>query len=105
MNVSTKSKKSLRYTITNDKDCTTQLTENAHMKLIDSNTDANGTTCIILWTCRPSREGVHAFCSKTKLSDQQRQWIAKQYKELGLKPDKVVQNTDYKNGQSFNKKQ
>lgn len=105
MNVSTRGKSSFRYTIINDKDCKTQLTENAHMKLLDSNTDANGTSCIILWTCRPSRQGVHAFCSKTKLSDQQRQWISKQYKQLDVKAVKVVHNTDYKNGKCFNKKQ
>lgn len=105
MNVSTKGNNSYRYVITNDKDCTTQLSENAQIKLLALHTDVDGSYCILVWTCRTSREGVHAFCTKTKLSVKQKKWIASEYKRLGLSEVKVVHNTDYKNGECFNKKE
>lgn len=92
-----------RYVITTDKNCATPLAETARAKLIASNTDDDGTSCIFLWTCRTSREGVHAFCSRTNVSDQQKKWISKQYKKLELTKVKVVHNTDYKNGRCFKK--
>lgn len=106
MNIATKVKKGnyFTYVISNDKDCTTQLTENASLKLIATNADPNGTYCVLLWTCRPSREGVHAFCSKNKVSDNMKKWISGQYKKLKpLKEHQVTQNKDYKDGNCFKK--
>lgn len=94
----------LEYVIVNDKDCRMPLTETARMKLIASNAEADGSYCIILWTCRTSRQGVHAFCTTTKISHRQRNWISAQYKLLRLLEIKVVHDQDYKDGKCFNKR-
>lgn len=93
-----------QYIITNDNDCGTQLYERAHMKLLSLNTDADGSYCIIVWTCRTSQEDVNALCTNTKISDKQKKWISSQYKQLGITEIKVLHNTDYKNGKCFDKK-
>lgn len=80
------------YNIQTDPDCGTQLNQNAHMKLLAVNEDENG-WCLILWTCRPSREGVHAFCTQPQQTLQQQQWIASQYALLDLTEVVVTQNT------------
>ncbi len=105
MNVDTDAKRRhLDYEITSDKNCPTQLSEHAHMKLLAANNDADGSYCILLWTCRKSREGVHAFCTDSKVSDRQKRWIRNQYRQLSLTKVEVEHNKDYKNGKCFRKK-
>lgn len=96
----------LDYVIRTDEECATQSSEPelAQMKLIASNSDTgvDGSSCLFLWTCRTSREGVHAFCSKPNISPQQKEWIYQQYEKFNLTPVEVDQNIDYKDGPCFN---
>lgn len=91
-----------KYVIATDESCSTQLTENARMKLLAVNTDCGG-YCLMLWTCRTSREGVHAFSTHKEISPAQKSWIKKQYKAFGLTGQLVEQNKDYSKGPCFDK--
>lgn len=67
------------------------------MKLLSSNTDhTESSFCLTLWTCRPSREGLHAFCNKPQVSKLQHRWIARQFKSYGQTKNDVQQNVDYR---------
>lgn len=105
MDLDAKQKKGyFEYKITSDKDCPTKLNESARLKLISQNTDDDKSYCLLVWTCRKSREGVHVFCTKSKVSAKQTKWIREQYKQLKLKKIDVEHNADYKNGKCFKKK-
>lgn len=91
-----------KYVIATDQSCTTQLTESARMKLLAVNKTKND-YCLMLWTCRKSREGVHAFCSTKQLSNTQKSWIQSQYKTYRLTGEVVKQDKDFSKGKCFKK--
>ncbi|XP_037043403.1 uncharacterized protein LOC119079524 [Bradysia coprophila] len=96
------SKEYATYNITSGADCPTKLVDNsARLKVIVSNKDTDGSCCIIMWNCRKSREGVHAFCDKREVSEEQSKWIRKQFDKLDLTALQVKQTADYNGGKCF----
>lgn len=71
------------------------------MKLINYRKGFDGSYCLLLWTCRPSRQGFHAFCSKQNVSKDQVKWIKDQFARHGQTPLAVEQVEDYRNGKCF----
>ncbi|KAJ6649250.1 hypothetical protein Bhyg_04484 [Pseudolycoriella hygida] len=92
------------YLIATDRNCAAQLIELAHLKLLATNDDDDGSYCIIAWTCRKSRDAVHSFCTTNKLSQNQRTWIGDQFAKLGVEALKVEQSTDLKDLECLSKK-
>lgn len=84
--------------------CSVIVDEFAHLKMIALKKDIfSRVYCFLLWTCRASREGVHAFCNAQKISDKLRSWILTEYKKVdsSLVPQVVNQTSDYRNGVCF----
>lgn len=93
------------YEITTDgNNCETPLKENAYLKIIAENTDTDKSYCLLVWTCRKSRAGVHAICTKNKVSKKQQTWIDDQFAQLKLHNINLINNADLKNGKCFKKK-
>lgn len=106
MELGTSSKKGyFEYSIKTGKDCPKQLNEGARAKLLSAKDDAGG-ICVVVWTCRTSRTGVHAWCNKSKLSKNLKKWVDDEFKRLRLSKEKVdiKHDADYKNGKCLKKK-
>jgi len=88
----------LPYKISTAPSCPTQSSESAHWKIISCKTECDGSYCIMVHSCRESREGVHALCSSSQVTPTQHEWINDEYKKLNLTPVYVKQDTDYKQG-------
>lgn len=96
----------LSYNVTGDKGCPVKINEAGRVKLISANNDPDGSLCILSWFCRTTRQAVHVFCSKNKVSKSQKKWIDGQFDKLKLLKQKVdiEQKLNFANGKCFNKK-
>lgn len=76
--------------------------EFAHLKLISQRSEGRQ-YCFMLWTCRKSRQGVHAFCNTQTISKRQRSWILSEYARIdsSLSPAVVNQDDNYLGGVCF----
>lgn len=90
------------YTFANEADCSPKApADSGQQKIIISNTDTDGSCCFIIWFCREARKGVITLCDERVISEEQTEWVQKQYDQMGLKPLKVEQSVDYKGGKCF----
>lgn len=71
------------YVIATDDSCSTKLHEDARLKVLARN-NINEERCVFVWVCRPSREGVYAWCNKRTVSPRMDKWIQKQYADLKI---------------------
>lgn len=89
---------------TADTGCSVVVNERAHLKMLSVRDEIFlGQYCFMLWTCRKSRQGVHAFCNVQNISRSLRKWILEQYQQIDrtLVPKEVQQNAKYENGVCF----
>lgn len=87
----------LPYHLATDPSCSAKVNEIAAMKLLYKHYTGSE-RCIILWTCRSSRSGVHAFCNTPTVSAVMDSWIKDRYAYLRLAPQPILQQVSYING-------
>lgn len=88
------------YHLATDPSCSVKVNEGAAMKLLYK-LYVGDERCLILWTCRSSRKGVHAWCNTPKVSAPMDTLVRARYAYLKLNPLPIIQQVSYKNGPCF----
>lgn len=89
------------YEIETEDGCPTPLNESAHLKVLSEYRTFDQIYCLILYTCRPSRQGLHAFCSTPHINRVLRLMIDYEFRKYGQPQYNVKHNTDYRSGKCF----
>lgn len=89
MEIGTSKKKDLfDYSIKEDEGCPytpIKVNELGHLKLVTTRTDSEATYCLMVWTCRTTRKGFHAWCNNNDVSIEMYRLIGEAFRGLGKK--------------------
>lgn len=90
------------YKIATEPGCPTPLNELARLKtLAQYGRPGDQRYCLILWTCRPSRQGLHAFCNTQIVDAAQQRFIDQAFQYYEQPQVHVLQTSDYRDSKCF----